>query len=73
MLVTGPAIGRLFARPRIWAYRQVRAGRFGPIIKCRGRAFFVDIRNVEARIGYRFSASQLAAAGLQPAPDQEAA
>jgi hypothetical protein len=64
MLITTPAIAKLFLRPRLWAYRQAKAGRFGPVIRRRGRAFYVPLRNVAAYRGSAFSADQLAALGL---------
>ena len=70
MFVSAPAIGRLFACSRIAAWRRVREGHFGPV-KRRGRAFLVDLRNVEARAGRKFSPAQLAAAGVDLPPELE--
>lgn len=63
MLVTAPTIGRLAGRPRLWAYCQIRRGRFGPSRR-RGRAYEVELANVEAALGIGFSPEQLAAAGI---------
>jgi len=73
MLVTAPPIGRLCGRPRLWACIQIKAGRFGPVIRRRGRAYQVELANVEAALGVRFSPAQLAAAGITIQPEQEAA
>ncbi len=62
MLVTGPIIGKLLARPRLWAYRRMKAGDFGPPIKGRGRALCVHLEKVQEKTGQRFSQEQLAVA-----------
>lgn len=64
MLVTAPIIGRLTARPRLWAYRRIVAGRFGPVHRRQGHALLVDLAGVEAATGTTFSPAQLAAAGV---------
>jgi hypothetical protein len=71
MLVTAPTIGRLLARPRLWAYRKVKRGDYGPVIHRRGRALLVNLANVEERIGRRFSSAHLAAIGLHTSPTEE--
>jgi len=58
MLITGPTVARLLFRPRRWAHRRVIAGDFGPAVRC-GRAWLVELRNVEERAGTVFSPSQL--------------
>jgi hypothetical protein len=63
-LVAGPVIARLFARPRLWAYKRIKRGRFGPVVKRRGRALLVDLAAVEAAAGTTFTPAQLAAAGV---------
>jgi hypothetical protein len=68
MLIAGPAIAKLFARPRLWAYKRIRNGRFGPIVKRRGRALLVDLAAVEAAAGTIFTPAQLAAAGVTVTP-----
>jgi hypothetical protein len=64
MLVTTPIVAKLFCRPRLWAYRRAKAGRFGPIVRRRGRALYLPLSGVERSIGRRFSHEQLAAVGL---------
>jgi hypothetical protein len=71
MLVTAPTIGRLLARPRLWAFRHVKAGHFGPVIHRHGRTLYVELRNVEARVGRRFSLAHLADIGLHTSPNEE--
>ena len=63
MLVTAPTIARLTARPRLWAYRQIMAKRFGPITRRKGRALEVELNRVQAVFG-TFTPEQLAAAGV---------
>jgi hypothetical protein len=63
MLITAPKIGKLRGHPRLWAYRKIRRGDFGPYIESRG-ALLVDLSGVEADAGYRFTRCQLAAVGL---------
>jgi hypothetical protein len=68
-----PQIGRLVARPRLWANRQIEAGVFGGVVP-RGRLLAVDLGAVEQVVGLRFTREQLLAAGLYvPDPDQEEA
>jgi hypothetical protein len=68
MLIAGPAIAKLFARPRLWAYKAIKSGRFGPVVKRRGRAQLVDLAVVQAATGMTFTPAQLAAAGLTVNP-----
>ena len=65
MLVTAPIIGRLFMRPRLWAYEHLKAGDFGPAIHRRGRADCVTLASVEAFAGQPFTPAQLTAAGIK--------
>jgi hypothetical protein len=58
MLVTCPTIGRLALKPRKWAQRRLAAGRFGPVVR-KGRTGLVDLSNVEASLGIKFTAEQL--------------
>jgi hypothetical protein len=73
MLIAGPAIAKLFARPRLWAYKGIKRGRFGPVVKSRGRALLVDLAAVQAAAGTTFTPAQLAAAGvtLTPKPEED--
>jgi hypothetical protein len=71
MLIGGPAIAKLFARPRLWAYKRIKSGRFGPAMKRRGRALLVDLAAVEAAAGTAFTPAQLAAAGVTVTKTQE--
>jgi hypothetical protein len=64
MFVTAPAIGRLVARPRLWAFEQVKRGRFGAPVRRHARRLEVELANVEAALGIGFSPEQLAAAGI---------
>jgi hypothetical protein len=70
LLVTAPPIARLLLRGRVWAWRRLKAGDFGPIVRRQGRAFCVTLAGVEAYVGRPFSPDQLAAAGLR-CPKQE--
>jgi hypothetical protein len=66
MRVTAPVIGRLVCRPRLWAYKQIKAGRFGQPTRGRGiraRALEVELADVEAALGLKFNPAQLLAAG----------
>jgi len=63
-------IARLLGRPRMWAYRQVEADRFGPILYRRGRWSYVSLAAVEAYAGHTFTPAQLLAAGVNQ-PHQE--
>jgi hypothetical protein len=65
MHVTVPVVGGLFLRPRLWAWRRVKAG------KGRGRALHVALDAVEDYAGRRFTQDQLAAAGLHISPVSE--
>jgi hypothetical protein len=68
MLIAGPAIAKLFARPRLWAFKRIKRGEFGPVVKRRGRALLVDLAAVEAATGMTFTPAQLRAAGLVVTP-----
>jgi hypothetical protein len=70
MLITAPIIGRLFMRPRLWAYEHLKAGDFSPAVHRCGRADCVDLASVEAFAGRHFTPAQLAAAGIKQ-PHQE--
>src|SRR5262245_60350659 len=71
MLITAPQIGRLVARPRLWANRQIEAGAFGAVVR-RGNLLGVELEAVELHIRLRFSRDQLIAGGLRiPDPKQE--
>jgi hypothetical protein len=54
----------------MWAYRQVEADRFGPILYRRGRWSYVSLAAVEAYAGHTFTPAQLLAAGVNQ-PHQE--
>jgi hypothetical protein len=71
MLVTAPSIARLAARPRLWAFEQIKKGRFGPVVSRRGRAYVVELAAVEAALGMTFTPAQLACAGVPVHPDNE--
>ena len=72
MLITAPIIGKLRGRPRLWAYRKIRRGDFGPYVEGPDGALLVDVANVEADAGFRFSPPQLAAVGvLTPQPEEQ--
>jgi hypothetical protein len=58
MLVTCPTIGRLALKSRKWAQRRLAAGRFGPVVR-KGRTGLVDLTNVEAALGTRFTPEQI--------------
>jgi hypothetical protein len=74
MLLTAPIIGKLRGRPRLWAYRKIKRGDFGDFLEGPSGALLVDVANVEADAGFRFSSAQLAAVGvLTPQPDEEEA
>jgi len=72
MLITAPPLGRLFGHKRAWAHRQIVAGRFGPVRR-RGRAYLVELREVEREAGRKFSPAQLAAACLHQPHEKEIA
>ena len=64
LLIGATHIGRLLSRPRLWAIRAIRRGRFGtPVVACDG-ARRVPLETVEAVEGVRFMPVQLAAAGI---------
>jgi hypothetical protein len=63
MLITGPIIGKLRGHPRLWAYRKIIRGDFGPVVEGPGGALRVYLAAVEAEQGVTFSRSQLAAVG----------
>ena len=62
MLIGATLICRLFLRPRLWGFRKMKAGVFGPIVKRRDGAFCVELSKVETAMGVTFTAEQLAAA-----------
>lgn len=64
MLVTGPTIARLLFRPRLWAYRRMRAGRYGPIVRQNAHHGHVDLRAVEIAERVAFTADDLSRAGI---------
>jgi hypothetical protein len=70
MLVTPPTIGKLLQRPRRWAQRRVVAGAFGPIMRRRGRTYYVDLAGVEAFAARHFTKEQLAAAAGVKQPQE---
>jgi hypothetical protein len=49
----------------MWAFRQIKAGTFGPTVERRGRAMLVELSEVEAFAGQHFTPAQLAAAGIK--------
>jgi hypothetical protein len=64
MLIKTTAVARLFARPRLWAHKYTRLGRFGRIFNRYRKDFEVELSAVEAEAGVEFTPSQLTAAGL---------
>jgi len=62
--VTAPTIARLKGRPRMWAYRRLVAGKYGPVIRRRGRWQYVDLAAVEQAEGMTFPADRLVEAGV---------
>jgi hypothetical protein len=64
MYLTAPPIARLVGHQRLWAWVQIKRGRFGPVLRRRGRALEVELANVEAALGRTFSPEQLSAAGI---------
>lgn len=64
MLICAPMIGQLFLRPRLWAWRRVVAGVYGPVSTYGGRALWVQVRAVEAAHGVTFTLGQLEAVGV---------
>jgi ribulose-5-phosphate 4-epimerase/fuculose-1-phosphate aldolase len=60
MLIGATTLGR-FQRPRLWAFRKIKAGRFGPVVRHHG-ALCVEIAHVETAMGVAFTAEQIAAA-----------
>jgi hypothetical protein len=71
MYLTAPPIARLVGHRRLWAWVQIKRGRFGPVVRRRGRALEVELANVEAALGRTFSPEQLAAAGITPTKNME--
>ena len=75
-LISGPAIARLTLRSRKWAHEQICKGRFGPPI-WRAGVLYVELAQVERRIGAGFDSAQLEAAcdgycdRILEIPDQE--
>ena len=69
MLVSASIVGRLCGHPRLWAHREMKRGRFGPVVEGKGKSrirsgdLLVELQNVEAELG-RFSPLQLTAAGI---------
>jgi len=72
MLITAPPLGKLFGHKRAWAHRQIVAGRFGAVRR-RGRAYLVELREVEREAGRKFSPVQLEAAGVHHLYESEIA
>jgi hypothetical protein len=64
LLVTAPVVAKLALRPRLWAYRQLKAGRFGAVTRRKGRALEAELAGVEAVLG-PFPPERLRAAGLR--------
>jgi hypothetical protein len=64
MLVTAPKIASLLGRPRLWGYRQMQAGRYGPIVRQNMHHGCVHLAAVEAAEHVTFTPQQLAAAGV---------
>ena len=50
----------------MWAYRQIKAGRYGQIVHRRGLWAYVDLARVEAAEGRSFTPEQLRLAGVKP-------
>jgi hypothetical protein len=71
MFVTPPTIGRLHLRSRVWAWQRVKAGYYGQPTRGPRGALVVPLSKVESVAGRRFSAEQLAAAGVPIAQHQE--
>jgi hypothetical protein len=66
LAVTPPMIGRLLGRPRMWAFRQVDAGRYGPTTRQNG-VLFADLAGVENAACRTFSDENIAfAVNSQP-------
>jgi Meiotically up-regulated gene 113 len=63
MRVTSSMVARLLGRPRMWAYRQIKAGRYGPVERGRGRSAYVDLAQVEAVEKCSFTQEQLLMVG----------
>jgi hypothetical protein len=63
-------IARLLGRPRMWAFRQVNAARFGPILYRCGRWSYVSLATVEAYAGHNFTSAQLLAAGVRQSHEE---
>jgi hypothetical protein len=73
MLIGATIIGRLFLRPRLWGFRKMKAGVFGPIVKRRDGVFCVELSKVETAMGVTFTAEQIAAAVVSVALSGEGA
>jgi hypothetical protein len=64
-------ISRLFGRPRMWAWRRLNSGKFGPVIPIDG-VLHVTAPGDEHYAGHPFSPEQLAAVGalhIEPAEE----
>jgi hypothetical protein len=59
--LSGPAIARLRVCSRMVANEDMRAGRYGPLLRW-GQIGYAALDAVERHIGHRISAEQLAAA-----------
>jgi hypothetical protein len=70
MFLTAPIIGKLFMRSRVWAWSEIKAGKFGPAL-VRDGTLLVSLDAVERRIGHRFSPEQLRAAGIRVPEEEE--
>jgi hypothetical protein len=59
MLLTTTVIARLDGRSTRWAQRQIATGHFGPVLhRCRLWQY-VDLANVEAELGCKFTPEQI--------------
>jgi hypothetical protein len=63
-MLNATQIGRLLARPKVWAWRRVDAGRYGAPVRRGGRATWVPISSVEQAEGVRFTPEQLHLVGI---------
>ena len=72
MLVTAPTIARLLFRPRLWAYRRMRAGRYGPIFRQNGHHGLVALAAVEAAEYVTFTPDDLLRVGMIRPEEREA-
>ena len=55
-------ISRLFGRPRMWAWRRLNSGKFGPVMPIDG-VLHVTAHGVATYAGRPFSPEQLSAVG----------